>query len=159
MNVVHAVVPADVDDPSAPSGGNVYDRRVLDGLPEWSVREVVAEGAWPRPDAGSRAALDRSLRSLPDGAVVLLDGLVACGVPEVVVAHARRLRTVVLLHMPIADETGLPAETAADLEACEREALRATSAVVTTSRWAARSALARHDLAESRVHVVEPGTD
>lgn len=159
MNVVHAVVPAGVDDPSAPSGGNVYDRRVLRGVRGWSVREVVAEGAWPRPGEAARAALDRSLRSLPDGAATVLDGLVACGVPDVVVPHARRLRTVVLLHMPLADETGLSAESAADLEARERDVLRAASGVVTTSRWAARSALARHGLAGSRLHVVEPGTD
>lgn len=157
--MAHAVVPADADDPGAPSGGNVYDRRVLRGLRGWTVREVAAEGAWPRPDETDRAALDRSLRSLPDGAATVLDGLVACGVPEVVVPHARRLRTVVLLHMPLADETGVPAESAAALEARERDVLRAASAVVTTSRWAARNALARHDLAESRLHVVEPGTD
>ncbi|MET9142129.1 glycosyltransferase family 1 protein, partial [Streptomyces parvulus] len=32
-----------------------------------------------------------ALRRLPDGAVVLLDGLVACGVPEIVVPEAERL--------------------------------------------------------------------
>ena len=29
---VHAVVPAGIDDPTRPSGGNRYDRRVLDAL-------------------------------------------------------------------------------------------------------------------------------
>ena len=36
---VHAVLPRGVDDPTRPSGGNVYDRRALDGLRAlgWSV--------------------------------------------------------------------------------------------------------------------------
>jgi glycosyltransferase involved in cell wall biosynthesis len=56
------VVPGDVDDDAAPSGGNVYDRRVRDGLPAlgWRTRPVLAAGAWPRPaaaDAGERRAL------------------------------------------------------------------------------------------------------
>jgi len=39
MSVLHAVLPAGVDDPFRPSGGNVYDRRVLDGLTSlgWTV--------------------------------------------------------------------------------------------------------------------------
>ena len=32
MSTVHAVLPDGVDDPRRPSGGNVYDRRVLDAL-------------------------------------------------------------------------------------------------------------------------------
>ena len=31
---VHVVVPADVDDPEVPSGGNVYDRRICSELEE-----------------------------------------------------------------------------------------------------------------------------
>ena len=30
--VVHVVLPNDIDDLDAPSGGNAYDRRVCDGL-------------------------------------------------------------------------------------------------------------------------------
>jgi hypothetical protein len=38
---VHAVLPAGIDDPARPSGGNTYDRRVLTGLADlgWTVRE------------------------------------------------------------------------------------------------------------------------
>lgn len=51
---VHAVLPAGIDDPTRPSGGNVYDRYALDGLRilGWSVveREPPATGpgrTWP----------------------------------------------------------------------------------------------------------------
>lgn len=148
------VVPDTIDDESAPSGGNVYDRRMSEGL---AAREIAVTGAWPRPDAEARAALARSLDALPDGAVVLLDGLVGCGVPEVVTPRAARLRLVVLVHMPLADDVGLPADVAAELDRREGQTLAAAATVVTTSRATARRLAARHGL--DGVEVVSPGAD
>ncbi|MFE0043473.1 glycosyltransferase family 4 protein [Streptomyces albireticuli] len=158
---VHVVLPGDVDDAASPSGGNVYDRRVCRGLATsgWTVREYAVPGSWPCPDAAARAELARTLAALPDGSVVLLDGLVACGVPDVVVPHARRLRQAVLVHLPLADETGLAPGDAARLDARERETLRAAGAVVATSPWAGRRLTARHGLDARRVRIAAPGTD
>nr|WP_207944939.1 glycosyltransferase family 4 protein [Actinomadura rubrisoli] len=155
------VVPGDIDDVSAPSGGNVYDRRLCQGLAAAGrpVRELAVPGTWPRPGASARTGLGRALAGLPDGAVVLLDGLVACGVPEIVVPHAGRLRLAVLVHLPLADETGLAPETAADLDARERATLHAAGAVVATSPWARRRLIDHHGLPSGRVHAVTPGTD
>ncbi|MFE2429906.1 glycosyltransferase family 4 protein [Streptomyces sp. NPDC059373] len=158
---VHVVVPGDVDDVTAPSGGNVFDRRVNEGLAAAGrpVREIAVPGAWPRPDAFARGRLSRSLAALPDGAVVLLDGLVACGVPDIVVPQARRLRVAVLVHLPLGDETGLTPALATELDALERETLRGVGLVVATSPWAARRLAEHHGLPADRVHVVTPGTD
>lgn len=158
---VHLVVPGDIDDVAAASGGNAYDRRVRYGLPAtgWAVREIVAPGAWPRPDDAARARLAGALAALPDGAVVLLDGLVACGVPDVVVPQAERLRLVVLVHLPLGDEWGRAPGAAAELTARERETLHAACAVVATSPWAARRLVARHGLGTERVRVATPGAD
>ena len=157
---VHVVVPGDVDDVSVPSGGNFYDRRVCQELEErgWTVHRIAVAGSWPRPADTSRAALTRALAELPEGAVVLLDGLVACGVPEIVVPQARRLRVAVLVHLPLADETGLAPAVAADLDASEKATLRAARAVVVTSPWAA-ARLATPGLDGNRIHVAAPGTD
>lgn len=153
---VYVVMPGDVDDPAVPSGGNTYDRRVCQGLAEdRPVHEIAVRGAWPRPLDAERTELSRSLAALPDGALVVADGLVACGVPEVVVPQARRLRLAVVVHMPLADE----AEPGTDLDARERRTLRAAGAVVTTSRWAARRLVGHHGLDAGRVHVAAPGTD
>lgn len=161
MNAVHVILPGGVDDPAAPSGGNVYDRRVCGGLVALgvTVHEVAVPGAWPRPDSDARAELASALAAIADGSVVLLDGLVACGVPEVVVPHSGRLRLAVLVHLPLADETGLSAEVASALDAAERETLRAANAVVTTSPWATRRLVEHHGLPADQVHTVTPGTD
>jgi glycosyltransferase involved in cell wall biosynthesis len=154
---VHVVVPAGIDDPASPSGGNRYDRRVCRALTAdgWTVRERAVAGGWPRPDATARDALRAALAAVPDGAVVLVDGLVACGVPEVVVPATRRLALVVLLHLPLGDEVGAPPELAAR----ERDVLGAATAVIATSPWAARRAVALHGLDPDRVTVAAPGVD
>lgn len=161
LRSVHFVMPGGVDDPTAPSGGNAYDRRVSLDLPGfgWQVHKHAVAGEWPRPDASARAELAGVLRGLPDDTVVLMDGLVACGVPEIVVPEAERLRLAVLVHLPLGDETGLDPVLAAELDAKERAVLRAVPAVVATSDWAVRRLVSHHGLAPDRVHVAAPGAD
>ncbi|MEV7072122.1 glycosyltransferase family 4 protein [Streptomyces sp. NPDC093990] len=161
LRSVHFVMPGGVDDPTAPSGGNAYDRRVCLDLPGfgWQVERHAVAGSWPRPGAAARTELARTLRDLPDDTVVLLDGLVACGVPEIVVPEAERLRLAVLVHLPLGDETGLEPALAVELDAKEREVLRAVPAVVATSDWAVRRLVSHHGLAPERVHVATPGAD
>ncbi|WP_030245945.1 MULTISPECIES: glycosyltransferase family 4 protein [unclassified Streptomyces] len=161
LRTVHFVLPGGVDDLAAPSGGNAYDRRVCLDLPGfgWQVTKHAVAGDWPRPSAAARTELARALSGLPDGSVVLLDGLVACGVPEIVVPEAERLRMAVLVHLPLGDETGLDPAVAAELDAKERAVLRAVPAVVATSDWAVRRLVSHHGLPPERVHVAAPGAD
>jgi len=158
---VHVVMPGDVDDPAVPSGGNTYDRRLCGGLVAagWVVGEVAVAGSWPHPGTAARAELAGALAALPARALVLLDGLVACAVPEILAAEAGRLRLVVLVHAPLGAESGLDAAATADLEDRERRALRAAAAVLVTSAWGGRWLVDHHRLPETRVHVAPPGVD
>jgi glycosyltransferase involved in cell wall biosynthesis len=156
---VHFVLPDGIDDPAAPSGGNAYDRHLSRGLTAigWSVREHAVAGPWPRGDAASLTALDGVVQRLPDDSVVLLDGLVASTAPEVLVPQARRLRLVVLSHMPLGHR---PAnEGAGDARMREGAVLSVAAAVVTTSAWARRRLLELYRLPADRVHVAEPAVD
>ena len=156
MTPVHFVVPEGIDDPARPSGGNAYDRQVCRGLAEsgWPVRVHAVPGAWPQPDRTAYAALDGVVRRIPDGAVALLDGLVASTAPEVLVPQASRLRLVPLVHMPLG-------QSAADADARTREraVLSVSASVVTTSAWGRRMLLELYSLPGERVHVAEPGVD
>jgi glycosyltransferase involved in cell wall biosynthesis len=155
VTAVHVVVPDGIDDPARPSGGNAYDRRVCDGLAEagWSVRVHPVAGSWPRPAAAAYAALADIVERIPDGAAVLLDGLVASTAPDVLIPHAGRLRLVALVHMPLGREGG------DDDRAREGAVLTAAASVVTTSRWARRALLELYRLPGDRVYVAEPGVD
>jgi glycosyltransferase involved in cell wall biosynthesis len=156
---VHVVVPEGIDDPARPSGGNAYDRRVCRGLValDWTVHEHPVPGAWPRPGAIGHAALARAVRDIPDGAVVLLDGLIASAAPEVLVPQAPRMRQVVLVHMPLGHRPR--ADEVAAVRAREREVLKAAAAIVTTSAWTRRRLGELYALPADRVHVAEPGVD
>ena len=68
--------------------------------------------------------------------------------------QARRLRLVVLVHMPLGQTP-----TTATLRTREREVLAAATAVVTTSAWTRRRLLELYALPADRVHVAEPGVD
>jgi glycosyltransferase involved in cell wall biosynthesis len=156
-NEVHVVVPATVADPAKPSGGDVYDRRVCEGLAlvGWSVKRHPVAGSWPRPARSSRAALSAVLTSVPDGSLVLVDGLVASAVPDVFVPHSHRLRLVVLMHMPLGQrETG-----GTDARDAECSVLSSAAAVLTTSEWTRRWLLDHYPLESADVHVARPGTD
>ncbi len=154
MRVVHVVVPDGIDDPARPSGGNVYDRRVCTGLTSvgWSVHEHAVPGDWPKPDVASSASLADVVQRLPDGSVVLIDGLIASTAPEILVPETDRLRLVVLVHMPLGGR-------ATDARMKEAAVLSAAAAVVTTSDWTRRRLLDLYELPADRVHVAEPGVD
>lgn len=151
---LHAVLPNDIDDPRCPSGGNAYDRRLIDGLRQrgWSVQEHATVGSWPDPTPADVAGLARRLETVPDGALVVVDGLVASVVPELLADQAPRLRLVVLVHMPLGDRPGPARER-------EAAALAQASVVVTTSRWSRGRLLSLYDLPGERVHVVPPGVE
>jgi len=156
VTAVHVVVPEGIDDPIRPSGGNLFDNRVCHGLAAagWTVHVHAVPGSWPQPDAPSFAALASAVGRIPDGAVVLLDGLVASPAPEVLVPEAGRLRLVALVHMPLGHGT-------INNGAREREGalLSAVASVVATSGWARRLLRELYSLPGDRVRVAEPGVD
>jgi glycosyltransferase involved in cell wall biosynthesis len=156
VTAVHFVVPDGIDDPARPSGGNSYDRQVCRALAEigWPVHVHAVPGAWPRPEAAAFAALAGVVQRIPDGALALLDGLVASTAPEVLVPQASRLCLVPLVHMPLGQGN-------ADSDARTREGavLSAAISVVTTSAWSRRTLLELYSLPGDRVHVAEPGVD
>ncbi|GHE14218.1 glycosyl transferase [Streptomyces alanosinicus] len=159
MSAVYFVVPTGLDDEHRPSGGNRYDRELARELGElgWDVHLRPVAGAWPRPAEDGLRELSGVLEAIPDHSVVLLDGLIACNVPELMAAHCGKQRLVVLVHLPLADETGLDPQVARELDRAERATLGYASAAVATSRWTAVQLTERHGLPGARVHVAVPG--
>jgi glycosyltransferase involved in cell wall biosynthesis len=155
---VHVVVPEGFDNPGQPTGGNIYDRRVCAGLAEagWEVVAETVAVAWPVPDPGARAQLDRVIAAIPDGEIALIDGLIASPAAAQLLPHAARIRMTVLLHMPLATALGTQDASA---QSSERAVLRAATGVVATSEWTREQILARYEIPAFRVHVARPGAD
>lgn len=156
---VHLIAPEDFDDLGRPSGGNHYDRQLASGLADlgWQVSPHRVPGRWPWPDAIELDRLNRVLAAIPDGSLVLVDGLIGSTLPDVVVPVARRLRLAMLVHMPLG---GAPlGHEVNDADTLEATVLAAVAAVVTVSAWSRDTLLKRYRLAPERVHVALPGTD
>ncbi|WP_345761809.1 glycosyltransferase family 4 protein [Diaminobutyricibacter sp. McL0608] len=132
------LVPEAIDDPARVSGGNVYDQHLGDHLAAGG-REV---RMIPISD-GTPGQTSEVLSHLPDGALVLLDGLIVARDPGALFEHPTRLRLLVLAHM-------------ADFE---EGSLRTAERVIATSLWT-RAELIERDIAEPhRIVVAQPGTD
>jgi glycosyltransferase involved in cell wall biosynthesis len=163
VSTLHVVLPAGLDDPDRPSGGNRYDRRICQGLAAngWQLREHTVPGAgWPWPEHAAEAALGRVLAGIPDDALVLVDGLLGCGLPAVLVPQAQRLRLVMLVHMPFGDAPpGHRPPPGVDARVAECAVLTAARAVVTTSGWTRDRLLEAYRLHPDRVEVAAPGVD
>jgi glycosyltransferase involved in cell wall biosynthesis len=102
----------------------------------------------------AKAGFDR----LPDGQPVVIDGLALAGLTPLLPEIVARLRPIALIHHPLADETGIDADSASKLEAAEKSALALVPGVIVTSRWTRRR-LVDYAVDPSRVAVVEPGID
>jgi hypothetical protein len=157
MATVHMLMPAGVRDATRPSGGNVYDVRVCGGLAArgWSVREHEVAGDWPSPDGAARMRLTHVMRSIPDGAVVLVDGLVGSAAPETLVSQANRLRLGVLVHMPL----GHAFASSPSVVSGEAQALAAADVVVVTSEWTRDWLLDAYRLDPGRLRLAVPGAE
>lgn len=156
---VHVIAPDGFDDPDRPSGGNIYDQRICEGLAQSGsdVRVTTVAGSWPACHRDARADLARIIASMPDGEAVLIDGLIASTAAAQLLPHAARLRLIVLLHMPLATAVDLPHGEAA--RRSERAVLGAVAGVVVTSDWTRRQVIAGFSIPPDRVHVARPGVD
>jgi glycosyltransferase involved in cell wall biosynthesis len=142
------IVPEGLDDPERVSGGNVYDRRVRDGLAAagWSVVTTqVADGTTVR------AAMEEA----PRGGIVLVDGLVAAWAPDAIASAAATSPVIVLAHMvteafPDADPVAVDRE---------RRALGSATRVIATSSWTASELVRRGIVRDERVTVAPPGAN
>lgn len=160
MRTLHFVVPDSIDDPAHPSGGNHYDRKLIQALAAsgWQVDEHAVAGHRPRPHESAGRALAEALTEIPDDSVVLIDGLLASTAATVVVPATSRLRIVVLAHLPLGHLP--PGHEVPGAHESEHAVLGAATATIVTSEWT-RGLLLRmyDDLDPRRVHVAEPGVD
>ncbi|MGQ7786542.1 glycosyltransferase family 4 protein [Nesterenkonia sp. K-15-9-6] len=157
-----------------PSGGSLYNARVIAGLDRLGLPTEVLRipGAWPSPDEDSRAALRTTLtarRTQHPAAAVVVDGLIGSAAPELFSpdpdGQARPVADILLIHLPLEAEherpgtepAQVPGPAPSDQSAAEQRAVTSADRVVTTSQWAAEDLHRRHG--RDDVDVVVPGAD
>jgi glycosyltransferase involved in cell wall biosynthesis len=117
------------------------------------VRLVTVAGSWPEGSDDDRGRLGAALQSEQ---LSIVDGIVASGSPETVLAAVGAGHVVVvLLHLPIADEAGLPAAVRRRYGVLESAALSSASGIICPSYWSAGHVSRRYGL--TKVGVAVPG--
>lgn len=141
------------------TGGYGYDRQIIAGLRalDWQVEIHELDGSFPLPTGAALQGARSVLAGLPEGALVMIDGLAFGAMPGVAEAEATRLKLVGLVHHPLALETGLEDHRVLEFRHGERRSLATTRAVVVTSA-ATKNLLQEYGVPAARVTVVEPGT-
>jgi glycosyltransferase involved in cell wall biosynthesis len=134
------------------TGGYLFDRHIVEGLRARGriVRVLELGASDPRADAAALAAV-------ADGTPMVVDGLALANLGEALLAHARRLRLVALVHGPLAHETGLSPN--AVKRAAQREAalLLGFRGILCASRKTA-AAIESYGVAPDRIAIAVPGT-
>ncbi|MGH6770962.1 MAG: glycosyltransferase family 4 protein [Xanthobacteraceae bacterium] len=151
-------VPGDL---ATPTGGYVYDRHIVAGLGAlgWRVEVLDLGVGFPRPSEVTKAAAHARLAALPDGRMVVIDGLALGVLPDTAEALHRSRRLVALVHHPLALESGLSESEAAALRKSECAALSCARRVIVTSESTARVVAADYGVPADRINVVRPGTE
>jgi len=153
----HFIHPGDL---STRTGGYRYARELLAALARRGVTFGVHRlaDAFPFPDAAALTHAADVLAGIPDGSLVVVDGLAFGAMPAQVAAHGERLKLIALVHHPLALEKGLSADDASRLKESERAALACARAVIVTSP-ATAAALLDYGVSAPRITVILPGTD
>ena len=158
MKHIAFAIPGDIQ---TPTGGYIYDRRIIEGLRSlgWQVDHVALGDGFPFPDQTTLVHAQRTLSAIAQGLPVLIDGLAFGVMPEIARQLALTHPLIALVHHPLALEAGLGVAQAQAFRRSETDALSHASHVIVTSPATARTLITEFGLPPSRVHVVLPGTD
>jgi glycosyltransferase involved in cell wall biosynthesis len=150
-------IPGDIN---LPTGGYMYDRRVLALLPQFGIaaRHLKLPGSFPDPSEADLAETARILAGVAAGVVLIVDGL-AYGAWPAELINGVHASIVALVHHPLCLEAGLPEARRRQLLGLETAALALAKRVVVTSAATARTLHADFGVEAGKTTVAEPGTD
>jgi glycosyltransferase involved in cell wall biosynthesis len=154
MRPIHLVVPGPLDQRT---GGYLYDKRIVGGLRAQGRAVTVHElaGRFPLVDGVAREAAAAAVGAM-SGGLPVIDGLALPAFAGLV--DRLPARWVVLVHHPLALETGLSVDQADSLAALEHRLLPLAERVIVTSHHTVEG-VAAYQVPQARIGVVLPGTD
>ncbi|GGB46171.1 glycosyl transferase family 1 [Roseibium aquae] len=148
-------------DLETPTGGYIYDRRIIEGLRQLGVTVdplPLGEG-FPFPGAITCETAAQLLMGLIEGQRAVIDGLAFGAMHAHAARIARCLDLTALIHHPLYLETGLSAAQARAFKDQERVSVQAAARVIVTSPATANQVCRDFGVHPDRVSVVVPGVD
>lgn len=155
---LYFAIPGDIN---TMTGGYAYARRLITELSELGllVKHLALSGTYPTPDNIALGYADKHFAALPDGAIVLADGLAFGVLDAIAQLHGERLKIIALCHHPLALEKGLSNAHAKELHDSEQRALAAAVAVLVNSSMTARILTQQFSVQPEKIVIAQPGTD
>jgi glycosyltransferase involved in cell wall biosynthesis len=157
MKRVIFAFPGELD---TPTGGYIYDRRIIAGLQRlgWQVDLLSLGPGFPYPSQHTRNEAAELLQAVTPGTLIVMDGLAAGVLPEAIAACAQTHPVIALVHHPLAYEAGLSLDQAQAFLKSETQALRHVTHVIVTGPSTARDLTQSFGVDPHSVEVVCPGT-
>ncbi|WP_108126308.1 glycosyltransferase family 4 protein [Saccharospirillum mangrovi] len=158
FSTVFFVFPGDL---ATPTGGYRYDRRLIHELRQLGVevKTIALSSQFPFPDKQALEDARQKLAALPDGAVVIFDGLAFGTLDQLAEAEAQRLRIIALCHHPLALESGLDPVQQQKFKTSEQRALYTVRSILVTSEHTRQILIDQFAMPPDKVVVAQPGTD
>ena len=157
MKRVIFAFPGELD---TPTGGYIFDRRIIEGLQRlgWQVELLSLGPGFPYPSEHTRKEAAERLQAIAPGTLIVIDGLASGVLPEALAACSMTHPVIALVHHPLAYEAGLSSEQAKAFRESETQALRHAAHVIVTGPATARDLVQSFGVDPQSVEVVCPGT-
>ncbi|MET1413485.1 glycosyltransferase family 4 protein [Roseibium sp. HPY-6] len=158
MKKLFFAYPGDLD---TPTGGYGYDRQIIAGLRDlgWSVELISLGDGFPFPTQATLSTSRGMLARLPEGALLVVDGLAFGVMADIAASLTGHLELVALVHHPLCRETGLTQEQSKVLLESERKALSHANHVIVTSHATADQVADLFGISPDAISVILPGTE
>ena len=143
------------------TGGYLYDKRILTALAVagWDVDRVGLGDGFPWPTTQTVQAAMTRLNGTPSDRLLVIDGLALGALGEQTQQLAQHHPYIALVHHPLARESGLSTDQAAQLFESEIITLKNAQGVIVTSETTAQTLVDDYGVDRGCLHVVIPGTD
>jgi glycosyltransferase involved in cell wall biosynthesis len=157
MSDIYFVIPGDIN---TLTGGYAYDRELISGLTDvgYSLHPIQLYASFPFPDARALDHAVKQFAGLPDGTLVIVDGLAWGVLDSIAEKEASRLRMIALCHHPLMLETGLNALQAEEFFQSEKRTLLLSAAVIVTSKTTANIVREKFSIPAEKITLALPGT-
>lgn len=150
-------IPGDI---TSPTGGYIYERRLLDGLRAQGrdVRHLRLGASFPDATPADMADAISQLGGLESDRVVILDGFISATLETRALADLH-VPSVAMVHHPLALETGLDPDRREHLHRIERANLAHVSHVLVPSPATQAVLTGSYGVAAERITIARPGTE
>ena len=151
------VIPGDIN---TPTGGYIYDRKLLEKLKEQGVKVTVLSlsDSFPNPSEEDQLQAQEKLSQVSEHTPLIIDGL-ALGALDPTTVSSIKSPVIALVHHPLAFETGLSSQESQRLFDTEFENLKRVKKILVPSQFTKNILVEKYKVDRKLITVATPGIE